>query len=336
MPRRLTIAIFNEPERWSLDEAHVGWIADRAPEGVEIMAVANRESLLAALPETDYLVGFPLPISTDIEHFKRLRWVQLVGSGGESLAPSRALVARGVRITSASSIRAAATAEHAIALLLALTRGLPSAFVAQQEHRWATDEIAPTITELAGATVGIVDLDAIGAEIALRLAPFGVELLATADDSVEDDVRRSVRTTLPTNRTDELLSRSDAIIVANPSPAGRPLLTRADLAQLQPGSLLIDVSLSGVLRHADLVWALERRVLGAAGLDVFEQEPLAQESPLWSMPNVLITPHCSPVSPRYWDRACEIITTNLDRIVLEQPMIDEITHRWAGRGAVAH
>jgi|GEM_PF-1164057 len=335
MPRRLTLAIFNEPKRWSLDEAHAGWIADRAPDGVEVAAVTNRDELLAALPGSDYLVGFPLANASDADCHQRLRWVQLVGSGGEALAPVRALVERGVRITSASTIRAATTAEHAVALVLAMTRSLKGAFAAQQEHRWATDEIAPAITDLAGATLGIVELDALGAEIADRLAPFGVELLATAHEDTDERLRRSVGSVMPINRTDELLSRSDIIVVANPCPANKPLLTRSDLSQLKPGSILIDVSLSGVLRHSDLVWALERRVLGAAGLDVFEQEPLPSESPLWSMPNVIITPHCAPVSPHYWDRASEIIATNLDRIEQGKPMIDEITHRWASRGAVA-
>lgn len=334
MPRRLTLAIFNEPKGWSLSEVHVNWIAERAPEGVEVAAVTNREALLAALPETDYLIGFPLSSSTDHGLLKRLRWVQLIGSGGESLAPVGPLVAGGARITSASSMRAASTAEHALALLLAMTRSLPSSFIAQQEHRWATEAIAPTVNDLAGATVGIVDLDPLGAEIALRLAPFGVDLLATVSENTDQDLHRCIDTALPINRTDELLSRSDIVIVANPGPTNTPLLTRSDLSQLQPGSMLIDVSVSGVLKHTDLVWALERRVLGAAGLDVFEQEPLPPESPLWSMPNVLITPHTSPVSPRYWDRACEIISTNLDRIEQEQPMIDEITGRWSDRAVV--
>ncbi len=336
MPRQLTLAIFNEPTSWSLDEVHVGWLADRAPDDVEVVAVTSRDELLSALPSTDYLVGFPLTSDLGKHHLERLRWVQLVGSGGESLAPVRTLVANGVRVTSALSIRNATTAEHAIALLLAMTRSLKFAITAQQEHRWTTDDIAPTITDLAGATVGIVELDALGAEIALRLAPFGVDLLVTADSDVDERVQHIATSIMPTNRTDELLSRSEIIIVANPSPANKPLLTRSDLAQLQPGSLLIDVSLSGVIRHDDLVWALERRTLGAAGLDVFEHEPLPQESPLWSMPNVLITPHCAAVSPHYWDRACEIIATNLDRIEQEQPMIDEITSRWADPGVAAH
>jgi D-2-hydroxyacid dehydrogenase (NADP+) len=323
MPRRLTLAIFNEPMQWTLDEAHVGWIA-------------NRDDLLTALPETDYLIGFPITKDPDSKRFKRLRWVQLVGSGGESMAPVRSLVEHGIRVTSGASIRAASTAEHAVAMLLATTRNMKASINAQQEHRWATNEIAPTITDLAGATVGIVELDALGAEIAHRLAPFGVDLLATAPGDLDEQHRGAVASLMPTNRTDELLSRSDIIILANPAPANMPLLTRSDLAQMQPGSILIDVSLSGVLRHEDLVWALERQTIGAAGLDVFEHEPLPAQSPLWSMHNVIVTPHISPVSPHYWDRACEIITTNLDRIEQEQPLIDEITHRRTGQAAASH
>ncbi|MCB9838473.1 MAG: hypothetical protein H6813_03975 [Phycisphaeraceae bacterium] len=334
MPRRLTLAIFNEPMRWSLDPAHTDRIAEHAPEGVEVVAVTTRDALREALPETDYLVGFPLPGGEDPGLFKRLRWVQLVGSGGESMAPVGELARRGVRITSASSIRAASTAEHAIALLLAITRGLVHCLTAQQEHRWATDEIAPTIADLAGATVGVVDLDPLGAEIAGRLTAFGVELLATARRDADHDLRCEFDSILDSNRADELLSRSDIIIVANPAPVSRPALTRSDLAQCNPGSVLIDVSLSGVIRHDDLVWALERRHLGSAGLDVFEQEPLPPQSPLWSMPNVIITPHCAPVSPRYWDRACEVIAANLERVAADSPealpLIDEITGRWSG------
>ena len=120
-----------------------------------------------------------------------------------------------------------------------------------------------------------------------------------------------------------------AIIVATPRiPATDDLIGARQFKVMRPGMVLIDVGRGGVVNQNAMLDALRRGRLAAAGLDVFATEPLPPASPLWTMPNVIVTPHISAASPHYWEHAVEVIATNLNRMLSGEPMIDEITHEW--------
>lgn len=323
----MTLAIFNERAGWSLPEPLVERIREAAGERAVVRAATNRAQLMELLPNTEFLVGFPLTDEQFALHGGDLRWIQLTGSGGDLSQTLIGALERGMRITSAASIRAPQVAEHAIALLLMLFRRLDLSHRAQTEHRWASTDIAPQIRNLAGSTVGLIAVGCIGQEIAQRLKAFGVTVIATRRDP--SNPYMYVDQVLPTERINEMMEMCDAIIVATPRiPSTDDLIGPRQFKVMRPGMVLIDVGRGGVVNQAAMLDALRRGRLAAAGLDVFATEPLPAASPLWTMPNVVVTPHVSAASPNYWDHAAEIIATNLNRMLAGEPMIDEITHDW--------
>ncbi|HBS29461.1 MAG TPA: D-2-hydroxyacid dehydrogenase [Phycisphaerales bacterium] len=238
----------------------------------------------------------------------------------------------GVRVTTAASIRAPQVAEHALALLLALTRRLRQAWAAQGERRWAAEAIAPAVRDLAGATAGVVAMGTIGQEIAQRLKAFGMHVLATRKDPANPYM--FVDEVLAPERMHELLARSDAVIVATPrTPVTEGLITKGLLGQMKPSALLVDVSRGGVVSQGALVTALQKGKIAGAALDAFETEPLPPNSALWGLENVILTPHVASASPRYWQSATEIVCRNLARLREGRPLIDEVTPEWYGASA---
>lgn len=323
----MTLAVFNERTGWTLPDALVERLRDSAAGRVEIRPATNRTELMDALPSTDFLVGFPLTDEQFALHGSGLKWVQLTGSGGDLSQTLIAALDRGMRITSAASIRAPQVAEHAIALLLTLFRRLDLTMRAQTEHRWASSDIAPQIRNLAGATVGVIAVGSIGQEIAQRLKAFGVSVVATRRDP--SNPYMYVDQVLPTERINDLMEMCDAVIVATPRiPATDDLIGARQFRAMKQGMVLIDVGRGGVVNQTALLDALRRGRLAAAGLDVFATEPLPPASPLWTMPNVVVTPHVGAASPKYWEHAVEVIAQNLNRYLAKEPMIDEITHDW--------
>jgi len=323
-PRTLTVAVFNESTGWTLPEPLLERLRHEAGDRVVVTGVASRRELMDLLPETDYLVGFPLTEgqfrASDAE---RLQWVQLTGSSGESLSPLRSTIGAGVRVTGSARIRAVPCAEHALALTLALCRRLHDAIRGQIEHDWAASRIAPAICDLDGRTVGLLGMSPIGEEIALRAKAFGCEVVALAEEA--DNPYLHVDRVLGPRRKEQFLKRIDVLIAAAARPGSpRFVIDRDELAAMQEEAILVDVSRGGVVRESALATALQKKQIAGAALDVFETEPLPAESPLWTMPNVIVTPHVASASPKYWERAVRVIATNLRRIEAGRPMLDEI------------
>lgn len=327
MTQTLTIAIFNETTHWSLPSTLVERIRQQTPDGVVVRQASTRHELLELLPETDHLVGFPLTQEQVLHAAPKLKWVQLTNSPGDALGPLVAALSRGVRVTSAASMRAPQVAEHAVALILALVRRIDAAVLAQQEHRWGQFEIAAGMRSLMGSTVGIVAVGSVGQEIAQRVKAFGVRVLATRRNPANPYLY--VDEMLPTDRVGDLLKQSDIVVVAAPRlPATRNMLSKREFAMMKPNCLLVDVGRGSVINEPAMIEALRKGRIAGAGLDAFDAEPLPVDSALWSTPNVIITPHVSSVSPDYWGRAAEIVTHNLTRLVEGRPLVDEVTPDW--------
>lgn len=331
----LTIAIFNESTSWALPASLVDRIRAEAPEGITIRQATNRTRLVELLPESDYLIGFPLTEEQVLQATPRLKWVQLTNSPGDAVAPLLAAIRRGVRISSAASMRAPQVAEHAVAMSLALVRRIDAAVRAQDEHRWAQHELASSMRTLMDLTVGIVAVGAVGQEIAQRLKPFGVHIIATRRNTQIPYLH--VDEMLPPERLTDLMQRSDVVIVAAPRlPATTNIIAKRELWAMKSTAYLVDVSRGGVVDQEALIDALRRSKLAGAGLDVFAIEPLPPDSPLWTMPNVIVTPHIGSTSPDYWNHAAEIVSENLKRIVEDKPLVDEVTLDWLSARPLAY
>lgn len=326
--------MFNESTRWRLPDALADVIAKAAGDDADVRVVSSRLELTAALPETDFLVGLPLPDDQLSLVQGRLRWLQLTSSLGDEEPFLIATLNAGVRVSTAASIRGPSIAEHALALTLALVRRLDLAIAAQSDQKWTPGEIAKDLRVFAGSTMGIIADASLATEIVRRAAAFDVTtLVCHPHDPPEGHGADRV---YPFARLRDLIEASDTLIVASArSRATHGLLGRAEFAFMKPGAILVDVGRGGIVSTTALVEALRKGRLAGAALDAFEAEPLPPNSPLWSMPGVIVTPHVSSAGPRYWQAAAEFIADNLRRILDDRPLRDELTLAWYGASSGA-
>lgn len=320
----LVVAVFNEAQRWVLPKESVDRLrAGLADNGVRVVTAQSRAGLVNQLDEATYLMGLPLIESQLAGRINHLQFVQLVTARAESLAPYQAVIESGGRVAGTAVIRAIPVAEHAIAMLLAMLKHLDVASLAQTNRRWVAAGIAPEVGDLADATVGVVNLGVIGSAIAQRLAPFGCELLATGENK---SFATHVDRLLPPANLDELISRTNIIILADDAPGRtRPVLDRPLFEAMGPRTLLINVASGTVFSETELLRALRQGHVAGAALDCFEHRPLPANSPLWNASNVLLTPSVATASPSYWRRAVDVTVENIRRLQTGQELLDELS-----------
>jgi len=247
---------------------------------------------------------------------KQLRWLHTFSAGVDN-PWFQALRERGVRLTTSSGANAVPIAQTVLLYLLALSRDLARWQDAQQRRAWEPHEVV----DLQGLTLGVVGLGPIGLEVArlgaaLRMRVIGMRRSPRGDEPCE---------TWPITRLDELLPRANALALALPlSGDTRHLLDARRIALLKRGAWLVNVGRGALVDEAALVAALQSGQLGGAGLDVFEVEPLPPGSPLWTLPNVIVTPHNSGDSPGNQVRAAEIFLDNLARFVRGEALRNEV------------
>lgn len=242
-----------------------------------------------------------------LDRFVKLRWIQVLSSGVDRL-PHDALARRGTIVTNVRGIHAVPMSEYVVGVLLTHVRRLPRFWELKRARVW---DRSVRIEELSGKTVLIVGAGAVGRAIAERLLPFGVRILGVNTDGRPVYAFERM---YPITALDEALGEADFAVVVLPlTPETRGLFDARRFAAMKPGAVFVNVGRGEVVDEAALVAALEQGVLSAAYLDVFQAEPLPPDHPLWTMPNVEITPHMSGRSPYYMSRALEIFRHNLDR-----------------------
>ena len=288
--------------------------------GVEFQVVkheghGNSQAVLAALPEADAL--YIHTVTPEMHRAAtRLRWVQSQGAGVEWLAEAPEFAASEVVLTNTRGAHAATIAEHAFGLLLSLTRCLPELREAQVAHGWRKPSRP---VGLSGLTFGVIGLGNIGRAIAQRAAGFDMRVIAV--DANDVPVPAGVARVDRLDGLEALLRESDVVAVSVPhTPETRGLLNGDRLARLKPSAYLLVVSRGGIVDEAALAAALRAGRLAGAGLDVTEEEPLSSGSPLWDVPNLLLTPHCSGASVQTRAAAWRIFEQNVGRFVRGEPL----------------
>ncbi|TWU17727.1 putative 2-hydroxyacid dehydrogenase [Novipirellula galeiformis] len=288
-------------------EKHIQQIQDAAPEA-EIVN-AGQERIDECLPTADIFIGHAkVPVDWQrVLDAKRLQWIQSSAAGlDHCLVPG--VIDSEIPVSSASGLFAPQVAEQTFALLFGLLRSLPLFFRAEAKRDFTR---LPT-DDLRGKTVGIVGLGGNGRMIARMLAPWDVRIVATDYYPVEKP--DEVDVLWPADRLDDLLAVSDIVILTLPLNAGTLGLFDAQrIAKMRPGSYLINVARGSVVQESALVDALASGHLAGAGLDVTEVEPLAETSPLWDDPKVIITPHVGAQSYRRVDDTVDLVCVNLKR-----------------------
>ncbi len=245
-----------------------------------------------------------------------LRWFQVTSAGVDRMAADGLLDA-GFTVTKVSGLAAPAMAEWVIAAMLILTKNIHVSLRQQAERKWGFH----WARELTGKTCGIVGLGAIGRETARRARAMGMEVVATRRSATPDATDPDCDRLFPQADLRALLACADFVVLCMPLTAeSRGMIGRLELAAMKPTASLINVARGAVVDQEALIRALQDGTIASAALDVVEPEPLPEESPLWSLPNVMLTPHNSGAVEGYWARAAEMFIRNLERYVAGEPL----------------
>ncbi|MBM4070609.1 MAG: D-2-hydroxyacid dehydrogenase [Planctomycetes bacterium] len=264
----------------------------------------------------DAVAVYGLPPIEQIQSAPKLRWIQLISAGVPwDLCPVAR--GRGITVTNLSGLYGTTIAEHALAMMLQLSRNLHIAFAQQQRRIWDRT-LRETMRDLHGATLGIVGAGDIGQSIARLCRALGMRVVGCR------------RTPQPTPYVDQvypigdlqaMLAECDVLAVAAPLTAqSENMLGTAEFAALKRGAIYINVSRGGIAQEQALLAALQSGHVAAAGLDVFAVEPLAPDHPFWSMPQVLVSPHYSGETINLSARPAERFARNLSRWLKHEPL----------------
>ena len=254
-----------------------------------------------------------------ISRAPRLRWVHSFLAGIDRVVTPLTRD-RGLTVTNARGVFSPPIAEYVVMMCLGIARRLPQLLELQRERTWQPLQGR----ELGGMTVGIVGFGSIGAEIARRLQPFGTRLIATRRH-VERGAGDANVELLPIVELPRLLAESDVVVVTAPltdETAG--LIGTEQLQQMRSEGWLINVSRGRLVDEEALRAAVEAGWIGGAVLDVFSDEPLPSDSPLYGFPNLVITPHTSWSSDRVQERSLDLFIDNLRRYRAGQPLLNVV------------
>jgi phosphoglycerate dehydrogenase-like enzyme len=268
----------------------------------------------------------------------RLRWVQLYSAGVDSVA-EHPLFATEVVFTTSSGVHATCIGEYVLAIMLAWFHHLPALFEWQRQATWPDHKSRATFfeqDEVRGKTIGIIGYGSIGRHVARLASALGMRVMAMKRSAVHVDQGFSFPDVgdpdghLPEryyapDQLLEMLARCDVIAISAPlTPETHGLIDDAAFAAMRPDALLINCARGAICDEAALVRALEQRRIGGAALDVFVNEPLPSEHPLWRLPNVILSPHISGLSAHYAERAAMIFEENMRRYLASEPLVNTV------------
>jgi phosphoglycerate dehydrogenase-like enzyme len=282
--------------------------------GIAHVQAHNAAELERELPGADVLVLSMLWRNELVGKAPKLKFIQSISSGMDRYDQDL-MRARGIRLASAAGVNAFAVAEHAMALILSLQRKIPEAAVNQTRKHWRgmISEIAAREDQLTGKTLLIVGMGRIGSRLARLAKAFDMRVLATKRNPATG--AEGADAVYGNDKLSELLPQADVVALTCPlTPETEHLIDAAALAAMKPSAHLINVARGPVADEKALIAALQNKGIAAAGLDVTDEEPLPPASPLWTMPNVLITPHTAGETQRYEDAVIDILLENLDRL----------------------
>ena len=282
--------------------------------GIRNFEIRTYDELQGRIGEAHVVVIAAMWKNDLISRASKLRFIQSISSGMDQYSKEQ-LAARNVRLASAAGSNASAAAEHALALILSLIRRIPEARDFQRKRIWR-DQIkvrSQREDEISGKTLLIVGMGRIGSHLAKFARSFDMKVIGIRrDPKAGTNGADSIH---PLNDMVKLLPQADIVAIAcalKPETVG--LMNARAFAAMKPSSLFVNVARGRIADEAALIAALGSGGIAAAALDVTAEEPLPVDSPLWMMPNVLITPHTAGESHAYEDNVIDILLENLQRL----------------------
>ncbi len=309
---KVLISIQQPVRAWQIPPDGVATLRERFPD-VTFIYATDDDARARALAECEVAYTW-IMTSAELRAAPRLTWIHSSAVAVETL-PLPELFARGVVVSNSRGVQSTPIAEHTFAVVLALAKQLPFVLDHQRQRRWSQNEFVgdrlPWL--LRGRTLGLVGVGTIGAEIARLASAFGMRVMAVRRRPGQGAVP-GVQDVLPLERLDTLLTQSDVLVIAAPlTPETHQLIGARELARMKRGAVVINVGRAKIVDHVALAASLRDGHLGGASLDVFPREPLPPDDPLWTLPNVILTPHTSGFRPGHWNDAIDLFADNLRR-----------------------
>ena len=260
------------------------------------------------LSDVDILLGYDAQMEMEkyLPQMLHLKWIHTYSAGVEKLLSHEVFCQSDILLTNSRGIHGIPMAEHVLGTMLTSSRCLIEAWENQKAHVWKrlTDP-----DELFGKTAAIIGLGSIGREVAKHLKNMGMRIVAVKQ---KESTEPFVDQLFTIDHLSDALSCADYVIVTLPlTPQTKKLFNTHTFHKMKENAFFINVSRGDVVEEDDLVEALRSKCIRGASLDVFATEPLPEDSPLWSVPNLFITPHYSAISPMYLDRSLKIFRNNL-------------------------
>lgn len=298
--------------------AHVAYrMADRfalRKTGIRHFQVSTIEELTVRLADADVLSVSMMWRNSLVARAPKLKFIQSISAGTDQYSRD-ALKSAGIRLASGQGVNACAVAEHAMSLILAMTRQLHLARDNQVKHHWRgmISDLGKREDELGGKTLLIVGLGRIGSHLAGLARAFGMRVIATKRDVASG--AGAADAVFSDAALIEHLPEADFVALTCPlTPQTEGLINARALAAMKPSAYLINVARGRVVDEPALITAVGEGRIAGAGLDCTVEEPLPDASPLWDIPNVLITPHTAGETRRYEDNVIDLLLENLDRL----------------------
>ena len=296
----IKLAVYFDPPEDFI--THLSNISDK----VKISICTNRDDLKSRLPETEILITlFARPNAEFIRLAPGLKWIQAL-TAGVDLLPLSKIKEQGIILTGGRGIHKIYIAEYAIAAMINLARNFHLTFNNQLKAKW--DRSVPQ-DEIHGRVAGIIGLGSIGQEIARKASILGMRVIGVKNNP---QPLEWVDHVYGPAEMKEVFKQSDYVINLLPvTPTTRGLIDKKFFSSMSRSACFINLGRGSTVNQADLIDALRTKIIRALVSDVYEVEPLPEDSPLWHLDNVILTPHIAGVSPQYLDRALDIIRHNL-------------------------
>ena len=315
-----TLLINLEPDR--LSDQQLAQIQSAAPD-MQIRMTQDTDEIEALIDDVEIVVG-GLPHHL-FPSASKLRWLQQWGAGSDWLLRAPEAVQHEFVLTNASGVHAIPISEQIVGYLLAFARGLHRAICAQTRREWHR-ETKGSLFELAGKTMLLIGVGAIGGRTAEIAATLGMDVLGIRKDPGKSVPH--VKAMYGPEQLMRVLPQADFVVLTVPlTQETRGMMGERELRAMKSTAYIVNIGRGATIQQDVLTRALQESWIAGAGLDVFSTEPLPQDSPLWGMENVIITGHYAGMTPEYDNRALEILLENLERYRAGRPLLNIVDKR---------
>ena len=285
------------------------------------VTAVSEEEQVKEIGDCDVFYGWPSN-KVFLAASEKLKWIHVPGTGIDRVTKNnQELIDSNVILTNCPQAHTKPMADHTLGMILSLSRKLWENRDYQQQHTWVEDKYVKSAidnndppVDLSETTLGIVSMGGIGRQIAQRAKGFGMEIYGV--DKYPSDLPEGVSQIWGLDKLDDLIKISDWLVITSPyTPETKGLINEKHLHLFKPSSYVIVISRGGIFDEKALLKGLQTKKIKGAGIDAFETEPLDPESPLWDMPNVIISPHASANTYTMENQRRQIFVDNLDRFI---------------------